>query len=219
MFLAAVLAGCGGGGDSDKPSPDAPTQAAEATVADPTAAPPTAEPTSSIPAGWRSFEQDTFALALPPAYTGGDPSDNQTIGAMQALGGDCAASASALAGQAAMFVFAALDNRTCYGNSVRTIGVIAGPFPGDAPADFIAEFVPGLPATATLLGSREGTVGGAPAAIIQVQRSAGALTTVQDIYALRGSRGWVMLSLATATGDYEAARPEFDAIAQTLRAK
>ena len=139
---------------------------------------------------------------------------------MRAAGGNCVAAADLIEPQAALFEMVVVDPETCSTPSVRTLQVIVAPSDADDPGAFIEGFVSGLPANATVIAQSEGTLAGAPAALLRIRRDLGSdFVTVQALYAIKSGGQWPILAAAAAETDFPAASAEFDAIAQTFRAK
>jgi hypothetical protein len=215
LALAALLSACGGDDEDDGASPADGGEATAAATATPAA---TAAPAPTVPLGWRAFEGEVFVLALPERYIGGDPADPKTFAAMRAAGGNCVAAADLVEPQAQVFEMVVLDPDTC-ATAVRTLQVIVGPSDADNPTAFMDELVPGLPENAEVIAQSEGTLAGAPAALLRIRRDLGEAVTVQALYAIQSGDLWPILAAAVEETDFAAASAEFDAIAQTFRAK
>jgi hypothetical protein len=222
LIIALVFAACGSDSNGEGEAPGAiPTAAGEQSPA-PVVPTPTDVP--SIPAGWQGAEGNDFSLAVPPNYSGGNPNEQSTIDAIRALGSQCVAAAGLIVQlvelQPGAARYAGVNTDTCAVGPVRSLLVLAAPVPGETPAEFLAAFTPGLPDTADLLEQREVVIGGEPAAYLRVQRNyATAPSSMQAIYAVRGASAWFLIFGQAALEDFDAALPEYEAIAQTFRAQ
>jgi hypothetical protein len=160
-----------------------------------------------------------ISLAAPTSYIGGDPALDETIAEMRALGANCIAAADLIERFRDEYLYAALDADTCATGSVRTVQVLAVPSSAPIPGAFAEEFVTGLGDRGSLLDLKVDTIGGQPAALMQVRREFGAGVTIQAVYAVRTGLAWHIVAAAASETDFPAAASTFDAIAATFRAR
>lgn len=221
IACAVIVAACGGGEEDSSETTGGTLPPASPTVMDVPRS-PIASPTSAdvTPDGWTSYSVEPVELALPPTYVGGPASEAETFQAIRELGSACVAVADSIEPTARGFLFVGVDGATCATSSIHSAQIIPIDVGASAttPSAFVDAFLEGLPTNAELIEETETEIAAQPTAVLTLRRTYPAFTTIQRLYAVRGSDGvWYALTVAATDFDFDAAAPQFDEIAATFR--